>query len=191
MERACACLSRVPAVFQVSRTRALWAPICLLIALAPGLSGCGGDDEGKTGSAAKTGTTETSPPAQAAPVGTETGALTQPSAGDDEAQAQRALEAYLKALGNKNAAAACDLLSDSARRTIEQASNGSCENGLDQAFQLLSNKQVESFGDAKVSDVEVTGDKAKAVATVSGRRIPATLQKVGGQWKIGEAAGLE
>ena len=134
---------------------------CLLVALALGLAGCGGDDEPDGGAA---GTT---------PTGAETSAPT-PS---DEDKIRATLEGVL---ASGEPALACDRLVTP--RYVR-------DNYGDVAGCRQSQGPGAAAKRIKIIEIQVTGDEATAVALPtggpsSGVRLRATLVREGRDWKL-------
>jgi hypothetical protein len=111
--------------------------------------------------------------------------------GSESDDVKSALEDYNKAVSEKDAGKACDLLSAAAKKTI---GGKSCEDTLKSGFALLNAKQLAAFKETDIKDVKVNG--AKATATISfpkGSGVPdqsQALVKENGAWHL-QAAGAK
>ena len=108
--------------------------------------------------------------------------------GSNRDRAQDAVEEYLQALADEDAAAACELLSRGARNDLEQRSGGDCEAAMEDAFGRLE----ENAGDLEQLRVkEVNAARNIATATIegpSGKTIT-EMTREGGEWKLNSAPG--
>jgi NTF2-like N-terminal transpeptidase domain len=111
--------------------------------------------------------------------------------GSDSSDVKSALQDYNDAVANKDAAKACGLLSDQAKKTI---GGKTCEQTLKTGFALLTPKQLEAFKKTEIKNVKVSGDKATATITFpSDSGVPQqtqTLVKENGDWHL-QAAGTK
>src|SRR3954466_7419773 len=82
--------------------------------------------------------------------------------GSDSDDVKSSLQDYNDAVANKDAAKACDLLSDQAKKTI---GGKSCEQTLKSGFALLTPKQLDAFKSTEIKNVKVNGSKATATIT--------------------------
>lgn len=129
----------------------------LLVVLALALAACGDDDDGGDGG------------------------------GDDSEAVAEAMRAYLTAYSEGDGAEACTHLTEGAQQALaESAKTGetSCAEALsrpsDQGAELLG-PLIEGI-DAE--DVTVDGDTA--TLTIEGAQVPATLERVNGEWLVTE-----
>src|SRR3954471_6391069 len=111
--------------------------------------------------------------------------------GSDSDDVKSSLQDYNNAVGDKDAAKACDLLSDAAKKTI---GGKSCEQTLKSGLALLNTKQLSAFKDTTIKNIKVNGDKATATTSVpNGSGVPdqtQTLVKKSGSWRL-QAAGAK
>jgi hypothetical protein len=163
-------------------------------------AGCGGDDGG--GSASGGGETE-----QAERDSGGGGDSGEDSSGDssgsgggsnggagggssDEDAVRQTMLDYANALAAGDAAAACETLSDRAKRELAQVYEGSgdCEATFGRFLPSLPKGEAEKARNLEASqlDVEVSGDTA--TVTGPGFERPAPMVEVGGDWKIASFA---
>src|SRR3954462_8379138 len=111
--------------------------------------------------------------------------------GSDSDDVKSSLQDDNNAVGDKDAAKACDLLSDAAKKTI---GDKSCEQTLKSGLALLNTKQLAAFKDTTIKNVKVKGDKGNAtISFPKGSGVPdqtQTLVKEGGKWHL-QAAGAK
>jgi len=111
--------------------------------------------------------------------------------GSDSDDVKSSLQDYNNAVGDKDPAKACDLLSGAAKKTI---GGKSCEQTLKSGLALLNKKQLAAFKDTTIKNVKVKGDKATAtISFPKGSGVPdqtQTLVKEGGKWHL-QAAGAK
>jgi hypothetical protein len=111
--------------------------------------------------------------------------------GSDSDDVKSSLQDYNNAVGDKDAAKACDLLSDAAKKTI---GGESCEQTLKSGFALLNSKQLSAFKDTTIKNIKVKDDKATAtISFPKDSGVPdqtQTLVKEGGAWHL-QAAGAK
>src|SRR4051812_17071618 len=111
--------------------------------------------------------------------------------GSDSDDVKSSLQDYNNAVGDKDAAKACDLLSDAAKKTI---GGKSCEQTLKSGLALLNTKQLSAFKDTTIKNIKVNGDKATAtISFPKGSGVPdqtQTLVKESGSWRL-QAAGAK
>jgi hypothetical protein len=111
--------------------------------------------------------------------------------GSDSDDVKSSLQDYNNAVAEKDAAKACDKLSDAAKKTI---GGKSCEDTLKSGFALLNAKQLDAFKKTEIKNVKVSGDKATATITFpKDSGVPdqtQTLVKEDGQWRL-QAAGAK
>ena len=111
--------------------------------------------------------------------------------GSDSDDVKSSLKDYNNAVASKDAAKACDLLSDAAKKTI---GGKSCEQTLKSGFALLNAKQLAAFKKTTIKNVKVKDDKATAtISFPKDSGVPdqtQTLVKEGGEWRL-QAAGAK
>jgi hypothetical protein len=111
--------------------------------------------------------------------------------GSDSDDVKSSLQDYNNAVADKDAAKACDLLSDAAKKTI---GGKSCEQTLKTGLAQLNTKQLSAFKDTTIKNIKVNGDKATAtISFPKGSRVPdqtQTLVKESGSWRL-QAAGAK
>jgi hypothetical protein len=111
--------------------------------------------------------------------------------GSDSDDVKSSLQDYNNAVASKDAAKACDKLSDAAKKTI---GGKSCEDTLKQGFALLNAKQLDAFKKTDIKSVKVNGNKATATITFpKNSGVPdqtQTLVKENGEWHL-QAAGAK
>ena len=107
----------------------------------------------------------------------------------EEAAARKSVRELYSALAAKDGARVCRLLSRQGRREVERAIRGpsgqkqTCANLFDFALNF-SGGQLQNVGKAKVTDVSVDGDKAKAKVRYRNNEGHVDLVKEGGRWKL-------
>lgn len=111
--------------------------------------------------------------------------------GSDSDDVKSSLQDYNNAVASKDAAKACDRLSDAAKKTI---GGKSCETTLKSGFALLNAKQLGAFKSTEIKNIKVSGDKATAtIVFPKDSGVPdqtQTLIKENGEWHL-QAAGTK
>ncbi len=108
----------------------------------------------------------------------------------DEDQIRTAVTNYVQAFVNKDAAAACALLTEQAKQRLAQqagAAGGSCEKTLGQVVKTFVTPQTASqLRRIKVDSVKVSGDTATVDTTpdFGGQNKPTGMKKVNGRWLV-------
>ena len=151
-------------------------------AIAAGVAGCGGDDDGEDNAATsptQPATTET-PSADESPneETTDDAPDGEPSEEEngpprripDERAAARTVRAYVTALDDRDGEAACALLAPGAIDEVEMPRDrGTCAASLDASIGYRDPRGLPVWKTARVAElrsVEVDGDSAKAVVTI-------------------------
>ena len=104
---------------------------------------------------------------------------------DEDAVRQTMLD-YADALAAGDAAAACETLSDEAKKELAQVYEGSddCETTFGRFLPSLPEKQAETARKLEASQLEVELDGDTATVTGPGFQRPAPIIEVDGDWKI-------
>ncbi len=111
-------------------------------------------------------------------------------AGKDEEQIRTAVTDYVQAFVDKDASAACALLTEQAKQRLAQqagAAGGSCEKTLGQVVKTFVNPQTaKQLRKIKVDTVKVNGDTATVDTTpdFGGQSKPTEMKKVDGKWLV-------
>ena len=140
-------------------------PVLLAAALLVA-AGCGGDDDG--GSAPGGGDTR------------------QAGGSSDEDAIRQTMLDYASAIAGGDAAAACETLSDKAKRELAQVYEGSddCETTFGRFLPSLPEEEAEKARNLEASQLEVKLSGDTATVTGPGFDRPAPMVEVGGDWKI-------
>jgi hypothetical protein len=107
----------------------------------------------------------------------------------EEAAARKAVGDLYTALAAKDGARVCNLLSNEGRRQLARAIKGpsgqkqTCANLFEFAL-AFSGSQLKNVGNAKVTDVSVDGDKARAKVKYNNNQGDVVLVKEAGKWKL-------
>jgi len=146
----------------------MWSrlPAVALLLLALALAACGDDDGG--GDTAKTQSEQAAGPA---PTGT------------DEQQIQETWRRYYTALSDGDGTAVCALLTENGRKEVVEESSDS--GGTCEEIVAVLGPFFKDY-DSKLTDVEIKGDTATAVAPRSGdiQAQGIEFKRDGGSWKI-------
>ena len=106
----------------------------------------------------------------------------------DEDEASDALAAYVDALRDGDAEAACDLLAEPALDDLEQS--GGCELVLGKGLALAEDHGV-TIPDYEITDVHVDGDHGEATLVSDATDDVVPLVREAGEWKLEGATALQ
>jgi hypothetical protein len=110
------------------------------------------------------------------------------SSGDKRAITDR-VEGFYDAFSAKDAGRICSSLTPAQRRKITQNRGRrgpkNCSQAVGFAFLLIGNA-LKGAKDAKVTDVQIKGDRARATVALKGRKGGLGLSKEGEQWLISD-----
>jgi hypothetical protein len=158
------------------------AVLALAASATLGLAACGGGDDDEA-----TVAPDAAPP-------TTTAAAPAPDSAESEAGA--VVSAYLAAFSKGDGRTVCRLYTPAQRRRVAQAFDGTCAEGIANAFQQGGAEDgfEKSLGNVRVGDTTIAG----ATATVelvalqgaqSAEALTVRLQRSGGRWRISQPSG--
>jgi hypothetical protein len=169
--------------------------LVLLAAAALLAAGCGGDegDSGSGGGGSGSGGGETGQAERDSGGGsgggdgggTDSSGGSSEGSSDEDAVRQTMLD-YANAVGESDAAAACDTLSDKAKQELAQVYKGGddCETTFDSFLPSLPKAEAEKARNLEASQLEVKVRGDTATVTGPGFDRPAPMVKQDGDWKI-------
>jgi hypothetical protein len=110
----------------------------------------------------------------------------------DEREVRRTVEGLYEGIAAKDAKKVCSLLSKEGKEELTRNAptgdkGSSCETVFGLTF-TFGGQGIEDARDAKVTDVEVEGDEAKATVEYRSEEGDVGLVEEGGEWKL---SGLE
>lgn len=108
--------------------------------------------------------------------------------GSNREDAHGAVDQYLEALGDRDAGAACELLSRGARNELEDRTGDDCEAAMEDAFARLEEKAGDLEG-LTVKEVNAARDIATATIEGPSGKTITELTREGGDWKLSSVPG--
>ena len=113
------------------------------------------------------------------------------SSEDDKKEVEKTINGLYDAFAKKDGDKVCDSLSqkqkDALTRGTRRSGGGqSCEDILGFTFAFLPSKRLQATKNAKVTDVEIDGDKATATVENQGKRGGIGLVKEDGKWLVSD-----
>lgn len=95
-----------------------------------------------------------------------------------------AVNEFIAAVKDKDAAKTCDLLAPENKKQIEQLQQGSCEEVMKKGLEAPVPGVPLENSNATVKDSKVDGDNATVTVDANGQTSDIKLVKVDGDWKI-------
>ena len=95
-----------------------------------------------------------------------------------------AVNDFIAALKDKDAAKTCDLLAPDNQKMITDLNQGSCEDLMKEGLDSAGTDDALDNTNAKVKDSTVDGDKATVTVEADGETNDITVVKVDGEWKV-------
>jgi hypothetical protein len=107
--------------------------------------------------------------------------------GDDESAVRDATSSFYGALADKDGSKLCELLSESQRKAVAKGggtTNGSCEQVMGLALNFAGSDDLKQADQAKITKVQVDGDRATATVELKGKAGTLGLVREDGDWRI-------
>ncbi len=136
----------------------------------------------------------TAPPATAPAAPAPAPAPSGVTSGPDVAAVRLTIQGYLTAFADGDGASACALLTPESQQQFlaavrTEVAATTCADAFSEVADQAPDALRSAFRDAPVSDVVVTGNRARGVVTFAGRSNTVTLEKRQSQWMISNAPG--
>ncbi len=148
----------------------------IVVSVALAVWGCGGGDGADADGGASGG-------------GTSPGATAAPDPRQDEREIRRVADEFYEAFLKLDGDAACSLLSEAAaQQLVEDPDNeeygDTCPEILAGGAAVITAFYGED-PEIRITDIEVTGDRATATSSFAGEQEQLTFEREGGEWKVG------
>jgi hypothetical protein len=112
--------------------------------------------------------------------------------GDDSADARKAAEGYVTTLGKRDGAGTCARMTKGLQRQFTDAvvkadarfRGRSCPQVMQAALDAIPPAQLKQFGQAKIDNLKLDGDKGTFRYTLGSIRVDGRVAKEGGEWKV-------
>jgi hypothetical protein len=112
--------------------------------------------------------------------------------GDDSGDARKAAQGYVTALGKRNGAGTCALMTKGLQRQFTDAvtkadvrfRGRSCGQVMQAALDTIPPDQLRQFGRAKIDNLKLDGDKGTFRYTLDKIRVDGRVAKEDGDWRV-------